>query len=70
MHVIREYIVSSDKVLFEGNNYSDEWHHEAERRGLPNIKTTPLALDSMITEKAKRLFQDSHLQPFRTGSPP
>lgn len=58
MHVIREYIASSEKVLFEGDGYSDEWHHEAERRGLPNVKTTPLALDAMVTDKAKALFED------------
>src|SRR5436190_6334873 len=54
MHVIREYIVSSEKVLFEGNNYSEEWEKEAEKRGLPNVKTTPLALDFMVTAKAKK----------------
>ncbi len=59
MHVIREYIVSSEKVLFEGDGYSEEWHHEAERRGLPNVRTTPLALDAMITEKAKKLFEEN-----------
>jgi glutamine synthetase len=58
MHVIREYITSSEKVLFEGDGYSDEWHHEAERRGLPNVRTTPLALDAMVTDKAKKLFED------------
>jgi glutamine synthetase len=57
MHVIREYVVNSEKVLFEGDGYSDEWHHEAERRGLPNVRTTPLALDAMITEKAKHLYE-------------
>jgi glutamine synthetase len=57
MHVIREYVVSSEKVLFEGDGYSDEWHHEAERRGLPNVRTTPLALDAMLTDKAKHLFE-------------
>jgi glutamine synthetase len=41
IHVIREYIVSSEKILFEGDGYSDEWEKEAERRGLPNVKTTP-----------------------------
>ena len=61
MHVIREYIVSSEKVLFEGNNYSDEWHQEAEKRGLPNIPTTPLALDAMVTEKAKHLFESNNV---------
>jgi glutamine synthetase len=59
MHVIREYVVSSEKVLFEGDGYSDEWHHEAERRGLPNVRTTPLALDALITDKAKHLFEDN-----------
>jgi glutamine synthetase len=57
MHVIREYIISSEKVLFEGNNYSAEWEKEAEKRGLPNVKTTPLALDAMVTDKAKKLFE-------------
>ncbi len=59
MHVIREYIVSSEKVLFEGDGYSDEWHHEAERRGLPNVRTTPLALDAMVTDKSKKLFEEN-----------
>ena len=57
MHVLREYVVSSEKVLFEGDGYSDEWHHEAERRGLPNVRTTPLALDAMVTDKAKHLYE-------------
>ncbi len=57
MHVIREYIASSEKVIFEGDGYSEEWHQEAERSGLPNVRTTPLALDAMITEKAKHLYE-------------
>src|ERR1700748_3671794 len=59
MHVIREYVASSEKVIFEGDGYSDEWHHEAERRGLPNVRTTPLALDAMITDKAKHLYESN-----------
>jgi glutamine synthetase len=59
MHVIQRYVEESKKVLFEGDNYSDEWHHEAERRGLPNVRVTPLALDAMVTEKAKRLFESN-----------
>jgi glutamine synthetase len=61
MHVIREYIVSSEKVLFEGNNYSEEWEKEAKKRGLPNVKTTPLALDALLTEKAKHLFESNNV---------
>jgi len=59
MHTIQKYIVESKNVLFEGDGYSEEWEKEAERRGLPNIKTTPTALDAMITEKAKALFQQN-----------
>lgn len=56
MQVIKSYIKSSKKVLFEGDGYSEEWQNEAAKRGLPNLKTTPLALDAMITEKAKSLY--------------
>ncbi len=61
MHIIQKYIVESKAVLFEGDGYSDEWHHEAERRGLPNVRTTPLALDAMVTKKAKQLFESNHI---------
>ncbi|MFM7359347.1 MAG: glutamine synthetase III [Sediminibacterium sp.] len=59
MHIIQRYIVESKKVLFEGDGYSQDWHDEAARRGLPNVKTTPLALDAMVTEKAKHLFESN-----------
>lgn len=61
MHVIRQYIVASEKVLFEGDGYSEAWEIEAEKRGLPNVKTTPHALDAMITNKAKQLFESNHI---------
>ena len=61
MHVIREYIVASEKVLFEGDGYSESWQKEAEKRGLPNVKTTPLALDAMLTKKAKELFENNNV---------
>ena len=38
--VIQKYIVASKKILFEGDGYSEAWHKEAEKRGLPNLKTT------------------------------
>ena len=61
MHVIREYIVASEKVLFEGDGYSEEWHKEAERRGLENVRTSPLALDAYVTDKAKHLFESNNV---------
>jgi len=59
MHVLRQYSVASEKVLFEGDGYSEAWQKEAEKRGLPNVKTTPLALDAMVTDKAKKLFENN-----------
>jgi glutamine synthetase len=44
------------QVLFEGNNYSEEWHAEAAKRGLPNNKNTVDALPALTTDKAKKLF--------------
>jgi glutamine synthetase len=61
IHVIKEYIKRSKKVLFEGDGYSEEWEKEAEKRGLPNVKNTPLALDAMVTEKAKGIFEKHHI---------
>ncbi|MFM8489010.1 MAG: glutamine synthetase type III, partial [Bacteroidota bacterium] len=43
--VLKSYIRRSKAILFEGNNYSDEWKEEAARRGLNNFPTTPEALD-------------------------
>ncbi|WP_336516775.1 glutamine synthetase III [Pollutibacter soli] len=57
MQVIKKYIKDSKKVLFEGDGYSEEWQKEAAKRGLPNLKTTPVALDPLITKKAKDLFE-------------
>lgn len=61
LQVIQRYIVESKKVLFEGDGYSDEWANEAERRGLENVKTTPLALDAMLTDKAKALYESNNV---------
>ncbi|MGH2647810.1 MAG: glutamine synthetase type III, partial [Ginsengibacter sp.] len=61
MQIIQKYIVDSKPVLFEGDNYSTEWEKEAEKRGLPNVKTTPLALDAFVTDKAKKLFEHHNI---------
>ncbi len=44
------------RVLFDGDNYSDEWKKEAARRGLPNLRTTPEALAELLAPAAKELF--------------
>jgi glutamine synthetase len=61
MQVIQKYIVESKVVLFEGDGYSKEWEEEAEKRGLANVKTTPLALDFYVSDKAKKLFESNHI---------
>ncbi|AYD49106.1 glutamine synthetase III family protein [Arachidicoccus soli] len=65
MQTIQKYIVESKTVLFEGDGYSFEWEKEAEKRGLPNVKTTPLALDALSTDKAKKLFEDFNVYSHR-----
>ncbi|OKS86233.1 glutamine synthetase III family protein [Mucilaginibacter polytrichastri] len=59
--VIKRYIKESKAIRFEGNGYSDEWEKEAEARGLSNIKTTPKALDVLVTEKTEKLFEDTRV---------
>ncbi len=56
METLRKHIKASEAVLFNGNNYSMEWETEAARRGLPNVKNTPYALDALTDEKNVNLF--------------
>ena len=57
--VIKKYIRESKSIRFEGNGYSPDWEKEAEARGLSNFKTTPKALDALLSEKSAILFEDS-----------
>ena len=43
-------------VIFNGNGYSEEWHKEAEKRGLPNLKTTVDAVPHLISKESIELF--------------
>jgi glutamine synthetase len=54
--ILRGYIKTTKKILFEGNGYGDEWVKEATKRGLKNIKTTPQALDAYVIKQSKDLF--------------
>ena len=56
--VLRQYIVESKDIRFEGNGYGDEWVKEAEKRGLSNIKTTPHALDAYLSDASVSLFDE------------
>ncbi|MEO6851310.1 MAG: glutamine synthetase III [Mucilaginibacter sp.] len=59
--VIKRYIKESKNIRFEGNGYSDEWEKEAAARGLSNFKTTPRALDAILSEKSTILFEDTRV---------
>ena len=53
-----QQIVSEHKaVIFNGNGYSQEWHDEAKRRGLPNLRTTPDALATLASPKNIAMFE-------------
>lgn len=55
--LIKEYMTKYQRIIFNGDGYSDEWIEEAERRGLPNIKSMIEAAGSLTTEKAVKLFE-------------
>ncbi|MFW6245397.1 MAG: glutamine synthetase III [Fibrobacterota bacterium] len=57
LKVLAGAIKESKAILFEGNNYSEEWVKEAEKRGLPNVASTPEALNAFITPKAVDMFE-------------
>ena len=54
--VIQEIIKEHDAVVFNGDGYSEEWHAEAAKRGLPNLKTTPDALPVLTSPEVVKLF--------------
>src|SRR5690606_9268118 len=61
LQVLRDYIVESKRIRFEGDNYSEAWAEEAEKRGLQNFKTTHLALDAYISDSAIKLFIENNI---------
>jgi glutamine synthetase len=54
--VLQNEIKAHKRVLFSGNGYSQEWHAEAQKRGLPNLKTTVDALKAMPKKEYKAVF--------------
>ncbi len=55
--LIKEYLTDHQRIIFNGNGYAPEWVAEAERRGLPNIKSMVEAVDTLTTEKSVKLFE-------------
>ncbi len=55
--IVKEAVQKHGRVIFNGNNYSEDWVKEAKKRGLLNIKSTVEALDYVVTPKATKLFE-------------
>jgi glutamine synthetase len=57
IEVVKEAYVANKKICFSGDNYSEEWHAEAEQRGLKNLKTTPDALLEVMADDSVAAFE-------------
>ena len=55
--LIKKYATEHQRVVFDGNGYSDAWVEEAERRGLPNIRSMVEAIPALTTDKAINMFE-------------
>ncbi|OVE78344.1 glutamine synthetase type III [bacterium F11] len=55
--IVKEAVQKHGHVIFNGNNYSEEWPKEAKKRGLPNIRSSIQALKAMNSPSAIKLFQ-------------
>jgi glutamine synthetase len=66
--VLKKYIIESERVLFEGDNYSSDWHKEAARRKLSNIASVPESLKCYLTPNSREvligtnIFSDKELE--------
>ena len=54
--VVKEAYAANKQIVFGGDNYSEEWHAEAEQRGLLNLRTTPDALPWYVNEQTVEVF--------------
>ena len=59
--VLKKCIIDSKKIRFEGNGYGEEWVKEAAKRGLSNIKTTPMALSAFVSKQTMELFERNNI---------
>ena len=57
--IVTEIVKKHKRIIFNGNNYTDEWVKDAKKRGLPNITSTVAAIQTLISEKAVKVY-DKH----------
>lgn len=55
--LLKEIVKKHKRIIFNGNGYSEEWVKEAEKRGLPNIRSTVEAIPALIKEKNVKLME-------------
>ena len=58
---VKKTLTDHQRIIFNGNGYSDEWPAEAEKRGLLNMRTAPDALPCLVAEKNLKLFEKYHV---------
>jgi glutamine synthetase len=58
IEVVKETYVANKRICFSGDNYSEEWHAEAEQRGLKNLRTTPDALLEVLADDSVTAFEN------------
>jgi glutamine synthetase len=58
IEVVKEAYTANKQICFDGDNYSEEWHAEAEKRGLKNLRTTPDALPEVVSEPTIAAFEN------------
>jgi glutamine synthetase len=56
--IVKDSYLANKRIVFGGDNYSEEWHAEAEQRGLKNLKTTPDALPEMLSDQTVAAFEN------------
>ncbi len=59
--LIKEYATEHQKIVFNGNGYSEEWVKEAERRGLPNLPSMVDAIPALVADKNVEMFEKFHV---------
>ena len=58
IEIVKDSYAANKQVCFGGDNYSEEWHAEAEQRGLKNLRTTPDALPEVLAEQTVAAFEN------------
>ncbi len=59
--LIKKTVTEHQRIVFNGNGYSEEWVEEAKRRGLPNIRSMVEGVEALTTEKSIQLFEKHHV---------